>query len=160
MYLHLVDNNLLPNCPINKTDIMAAEEKWGPDVGCLQGKTVRHPEVHARPITLGIPLHIVENHMKVKLTTDILTRNAMKIFISMSRGLKFITGEHIRNVYELTLNKCAENVKNIYTERGFIVKHMLMDGQFECLRSKLTRKGIDLIVCSEDEHIGKIECLN
>eukprot|EP00957_Ditylum_brightwellii_P107942 8233777-Ditylum_brightwellii.AAC.1 len=35
-----------------------------------------------------------------------------------------------------------------------------MDGQFECLREKLTGKGIDLIICSEDEHIGEIERLN
>eukprot|EP00957_Ditylum_brightwellii_P066425 5042746-Ditylum_brightwellii.AAC.1 len=35
-----------------------------------------------------------------------------------------------------------------------------MDGEFECLRGKLTRKGIDLIVCSEDEHVGKIKRLN
>eukprot|EP00957_Ditylum_brightwellii_P168445 12821992-Ditylum_brightwellii.AAC.1 len=35
-----------------------------------------------------------------------------------------------------------------------------MDNQFECIRSRLTGKGIDLIVCSEDEHIGDIERLN
>eukprot|EP00957_Ditylum_brightwellii_P117650 8974263-Ditylum_brightwellii.AAC.1 len=37
-YLHIVDNNLLPNCPITQTDIMAAEDIWGPYVGCLQEK--------------------------------------------------------------------------------------------------------------------------
>eukprot|EP00957_Ditylum_brightwellii_P015780 1188814-Ditylum_brightwellii.AAC.1 len=35
-----------------------------------------------------------------------------------------------------------------------------MDNQFECLRSRLTGKGIDLIICSKDEHIGDIERLN
>eukprot|EP00957_Ditylum_brightwellii_P024452 1845812-Ditylum_brightwellii.AAC.1 len=53
-----------------------------------------------------------------------------------------------------------ESIKNVYAKRGFKAKHMLMDGQFKCLRERLTGKGVDLIICSEDEHIGKIERLN
>eukprot|EP00957_Ditylum_brightwellii_P075838 5764000-Ditylum_brightwellii.AAC.1 len=91
---------------------MAAEDIWGPDVGCLQGKTVQKSGIHARPITLGIPPHIIQNHMNVTVVADILTINGMKFFMSMSRGLKFITGEHITNVYKSTLLKAVENVKN------------------------------------------------
>jgi hypothetical protein len=32
-FLRYVDNNLLPNCPINRQDILAAEHIFGPDVG-------------------------------------------------------------------------------------------------------------------------------
>eukprot|EP00957_Ditylum_brightwellii_P206801 15350056-Ditylum_brightwellii.AAC.1 len=35
-----------------------------------------------------------------------------------------------------------------------------MDNQFECLREQLTMKQANLIVCSEDEHVGHIERLN
>eukprot|EP00957_Ditylum_brightwellii_P169703 12916574-Ditylum_brightwellii.AAC.1 len=35
-----------------------------------------------------------------------------------------------------------------------------MDNQFECLREQLTMKQVNLIICSEDEHVGDIECLN
>eukprot|EP00957_Ditylum_brightwellii_P175801 13386321-Ditylum_brightwellii.AAC.1 len=139
---------------------MAAEDKWGADVGCLQGKMVRRPGIHARPITLGIPPHIIQNHMNVTMVADILTVNGMKILMSMSRGLKFITGEYIVNGYDSTMLKSVENMNNAYAKRGFIIHHMLMDNQFECLQSRLTGKGIDLIVCSEDEHIGDIERLN
>eukprot|EP00957_Ditylum_brightwellii_P033020 2503546-Ditylum_brightwellii.AAC.1 len=76
---------------------MAAEDIWGPDLGCLQGKVVRRPRVHARPITLGIPPHILENYMNVFVMVDVLTINGMKLFISMPRGLKFITGECVAN---------------------------------------------------------------
>eukprot|EP00957_Ditylum_brightwellii_P134014 10218045-Ditylum_brightwellii.AAC.1 len=81
---------------------MAAEDIWGPYVGCLQGKTVRRPGIHARPITLGIPPHIIQNHMNVTVVADILTVNGMKIFMSIPRGLKFITGECIANGYDST----------------------------------------------------------
>eukprot|EP00957_Ditylum_brightwellii_P064695 4909944-Ditylum_brightwellii.AAC.1 len=78
----------------------------------------------------------------------------------MSRGIKFITGEYIANGNDSTLLKSVESVKGVYAKRGFRVKHMLMDGQFECLRERLTGKGVNLIICSEDEHIGEIERLN
>ena len=40
-YLKIIENNLLPNCPITRRDIIAAENIFGPDVGALKGKTVR-----------------------------------------------------------------------------------------------------------------------
>jgi len=32
---------MLPNCPINKSDIIHAEEILGPNLGSLKGKTTR-----------------------------------------------------------------------------------------------------------------------
>eukprot|EP00957_Ditylum_brightwellii_P041214 3119383-Ditylum_brightwellii.AAC.1 len=111
---------------------MAAEHTWGPDVGCLQGKTVRRPGLAIKPRTLGVPMHILENHMEVTVIADILTVNGASI----------------------------ESVKRAYMQRGFMVRHMIMDNRFECLREQLTMKQVNLIMCSEDEHVGDIECLN
>jgi len=40
-FLEIVENNLLPNCPIVKRDILAAEDIFGPELGFLKAKTVR-----------------------------------------------------------------------------------------------------------------------
>eukprot|EP00957_Ditylum_brightwellii_P184750 14071352-Ditylum_brightwellii.AAC.1 len=79
--------------------------------------------------------------MEVTVAADILTINGARFFISMSRGIKFITGEYIGNGYDSTLLKSVESIKSVYAKRGFRVKHMSMDGQFKCLRERLTGKG-------------------
>ena len=40
IFMKIVDNNLLTNCPINRSNIAAAENIFGPDVGSLKRKTV------------------------------------------------------------------------------------------------------------------------
>jgi hypothetical protein len=40
-FIHYVENNLIPNCPITTQDIRNAEFIRMPDLGSLNGKTVR-----------------------------------------------------------------------------------------------------------------------
>jgi hypothetical protein len=40
-YIHILNNNLLPNIPISSNDITTAEDIFGPDIGSLKGKTTR-----------------------------------------------------------------------------------------------------------------------
>jgi hypothetical protein len=52
-FIKIVQNYLLPNCPVTRDGIIAAERIFGPDVGSLQGKT----RVEAR--TINIPATIM-----------------------------------------------------------------------------------------------------
>jgi hypothetical protein len=38
-FLRIIARNQLPNCPITRDDILAAEDIFGPDIGSLKGKT-------------------------------------------------------------------------------------------------------------------------
>ena len=51
-YIRYVENNLIPNCPATRRDIVAVEHIFGPDVGSLKGKTTRK-----RPIGVGLYNH-------------------------------------------------------------------------------------------------------
>ena len=57
-FIKISSRNLLPNCPITRDDIQAAEDIFGPDVGGLKGKTVRRPphqiETHLEAVPRGI----------------------------------------------------------------------------------------------------------
>jgi hypothetical protein len=41
-FIKIVTSNQLPNCPVTRADILAAEHILRPDVGSLKGKTIQH----------------------------------------------------------------------------------------------------------------------
>ena len=40
-FIYFIENNLLPNCPVNRRDVLRAKQIFWPDIGALKGKTVR-----------------------------------------------------------------------------------------------------------------------
>jgi hypothetical protein len=64
-YLRIVETNQLPNCPVERDDILAAEDIFGPDLGSLKGKTVRRGGEHVRPAHADIPATIMSRYRNV-----------------------------------------------------------------------------------------------
>uniref|UniRef100_A0A7S1FZ42 Uncharacterized protein n=1 Tax=Corethron hystrix TaxID=216773 RepID=A0A7S1FZ42_9STRA len=53
--------------------------------------------------------------------------------------------------------KAIQSVNSLYKNRGFSIRHALMDGQFLTLEGPLSKDSITLTTCSNDEHVGEIE---
>jgi hypothetical protein len=76
-FMKIVDQHLIPNCPINRSDIVAAEDLFGPDVHSLKGKTVRRGEKHVTSDVSPIPRDILSLHREVTLCVDIMYVNKL-----------------------------------------------------------------------------------
>jgi hypothetical protein len=71
----MVDNNLIPNCPVTRDDIIAAEHIFGPDLGILKGKTVRQKPAAARLNTVNIPSILMMQYRDITLSGDVMFIN-------------------------------------------------------------------------------------
>eukprot|EP00957_Ditylum_brightwellii_P167023 12715450-Ditylum_brightwellii.AAC.1 len=60
------------NCPVTRDDIIAAEDIFGPEIGCLQGKTVRKKGTTVRNTIAVIPPVILEKYKNITLVGDVM----------------------------------------------------------------------------------------
>ena len=157
-YIRYVENNLIPNCPITRQDILTAEHIFGPDVGSLKGKTSRR-----QPRGVGlynhtqIPPGVVDQYRDVIIAVDVLYVNKLPFIATISRYIRFGTVEFLRNQKSTTLTQHVKQVNRLYRQCGFRPIYALMDGQFEPLRGDLADMGIQLNTVSNDEHVPEIE---
>lgn len=156
-FIDIVDRNLLPNCPVTRQDIVAAEHIFGPDVGSLKGKTVRRPGFPVETQYSDVPASIMSRYRSVTLGGDIMFVNKVPILVTISRNIKFGTAQMVANQKAPTLLAAAKQIKAIYSQRGFTVDTMLMDGQFEPLRAGLADLQITLNTVANDEHVPEAE---
>ena len=132
-FINIIDEKLLANCPVTRRDVEIAEEIFGPDVGSLKGKTVRRGGQRVTTHMVDIPATILTHYRNVTLACDIMFINKIPFFVTMSRHLRFCTAENITNQKQKTLLASVKQVKSAYMKRGFVLTHVLMDGQFEPL---------------------------
>jgi hypothetical protein len=156
-YINIVQNNLLKKCPVTRRDIAIADAIFGPDKGSLQGKTVRGKPTRVETTLTDIPAHIMEHYRDLTLGGDIMFVNGIPFFMTISRNIKFGTAEMLKTQHNKTILAAIKQVKSVYMKRGFKIKHMLMDGQFESLRADIADLQITLNTVANDEHVPEIE---
>ena len=114
-YIRYVENNLIPNCPITRRDILTAEHIFGPDVGSLKGKTSRR-----QPRGVGlynhtqIPPGVVDQYRDVIIAVDVLYVNKLPFIATISRYIRFGTVEFLRNQKSTTLTQHVKQVNRLY----------------------------------------------
>jgi hypothetical protein len=135
-FVTYLDNNMIPNCPINrKNDAIAAHAFLGRDVGSLKGKTTRQKVGHVTsPTIVGLPVPIMARYRSITLCIDNMFVNQVGFFLGISPDIHFITAEGIVNRKEPTLTACLKNVYKAYLQRGFRITHVNADLKFECCR--------------------------
>jgi hypothetical protein len=103
------------------------------------------------------PIQIMSRYKDVTVACDIIYVNTIPFFMFVSRHIKFGTAEMITSETVKTLLTANKQVKRAYAQRGFALRTMLLDGQFEPLRADLAGIGIGVNGVARDEHVPEIE---
>ena len=80
---------------------------------------------------------------KHKVTYDSSMKTGF-IIMTLSRAIRFETIEMIKDERKFAIIKSLQQVINSYHERGFKIKHILVDRQFDFIRKHMETIGINL----------------
>ena len=96
MYMNMIENSLIRDCPITTTDVKRAMAIYGKDFANIKGKTKRFNPKHIKnPTLINLPDHILKWHLHVTICIDIFYVNKMSFFHTISMKLQFRTVEYI-----------------------------------------------------------------
>ena len=156
-FAKIVEGGMLQNCPVTREDIAAAEDIFGPNLGSLKGKTVRHKNNRVDSLVADVPYDIIKVHKDVTLCFDIMFVNKIAFLVTVSRSLRFGTTERLATRHEHVVGKALTIVIALYKQRGFRVRECHGDGEFQCLRADLADVAAQLNVTAENEHVPETE---
>jgi hypothetical protein len=98
---------------------------------------------------------VVELNKWVTLAADIFFVDGTAFLITMSRRIKFVTVEHVPVRTAKSLAKHIDQVVNVYTQAGFIVRTILIDREFEKIKDLVPR--LECNTTAAKEHVSEAE---
>jgi hypothetical protein len=152
-----------------QTDYKNALEIYGEDLGVIKGKTVKKKQGH---VHIETEARVNGRKNNIILAIDLIFFTGLLFLITVCRNIRFVTATLLPNRKMMMIMSALNQVLNIYTTRGHIVKEMefqegetpihtiLADNEFQALRDDVEELGIKLNVISKDEHVPEVECQN
>ena len=92
---------------------------FGPDLPVLQGRTTRKKPTKVTPVHIGIPRAIYERYKDIVLTADVMFVNGIAFLVTLSRGIRLYTTEHLPNRKKDQLARSLNRITNLYVRGGF-----------------------------------------
>ena len=156
-FRHIIAHNLVRNSHINVDDIDRAQYLFGTPTPLLQGKMTRSPNPKERVPRVSIPPAILTHHRNVILHVDFFFVNKLPFLHTKSEGLNFLTVQTGHTRTKEAIAGGLEKVINTYHMRGFKVKTIHGDGEFDLDYLWARIMPINLEITGRDEHDGVVE---
>ena len=101
----------------------------------------------------------MDRYRHVTLCANVMYVNGIPMMVTLSRNIKFGTVEVLPSHTEPNLINSLMSAMRMYSQRGFRVTLLLIDGEFDTdgIREGVAAEGMTLNPTARDEHVGDIE---
>jgi hypothetical protein len=137
----MVSSSQIKNLPFKPDSIPDACCIYGPAVAGVQGKTVRQKPTRVDTAVMDIPRELRWKHRHITMTADIMFVNGWAFFTSLLRRIRLRTAEYTPTRTAKQLGSLLKRVIDMYFRAGYVVTTVLMDQEFECVRSLVPIRG-------------------
>jgi hypothetical protein len=134
-YKGMISNNLIANCPISSKDVSNKRAIFRPDLASIRGKTVRQAPEPVVADYVAVPRTLIEANKVIMLAADVFFVDGTAFLLTVARRIKFVTAEHVPVRTATSLNKHLKQVLEVYGCTGFVVRTILIDREFEKIKS-------------------------
>ena len=117
-FKQLVNSDSVKNCPVTAQYNTNSRAFFSPDLPGLQGRTTRKKPTKVVAVYMGIPKGIYERYKYVILTADVMFVNGIAFLVSLSRGIRLYTCEHVPARKAHHLAKSLRRIINLYARGG------------------------------------------
>jgi hypothetical protein len=100
-----------------------------------------------------MPRLLVQNNKVVTIAADVFFVDGTAFLITVSWRIKFVMAEHLQVRTATSLCKHLGRVLQVYARAGFLVRTILMDGEFEKVKDCLPN--IECNTTAAKEHVSK-----
>ena len=143
------------NCPITSHDVANARTIFGPDLASIRGKTVRRTPEPVVTDYVAVPRTLIEANKVITLAADVFFVDGTAFLLTVARRIKFVTAEHVPVRTATSLSRHLKRVLEVYGRAGFVVRTILMDGEFEKIKPLMP--SIECNTTAAKEHVSEAE---
>ena len=152
-----VSASAVANIPssVNRSTISLGRRIFGPSLYDLRGKTTRRKVEKVREAHVSIPRAVADRLKFLEMAADIFFVDQIPFLLTVTRKIFFTTVEHTPVRTAVKLAEHLKKVLRVYHRAGYIIRTVLMDGEFEKLKPLLPK-----IVCNTTaakEHVAEAE---
>ena len=152
-----IESGQIKECNISKSDILRADDIYGPATASLHGKLCKPKQVKNTSSQLPLPENLPNDSMRIKLYIDIFYVDGIPFLHTKSKDVNYITIQHLADRKEQTLVMKLSYVSNLYLKRGFTITDVFSDNEFSELSIKQLFLPANMHICARGEHVPIIE---
>ena len=110
----------------------------------LKGKSTDKPGPPVVNDYIEVPVELREAHKNIELCADIFYIKGVMFLLTLSKNIKYITAEHIKERSKEAIYKALDNVFDEYNKVDFRITRLHVDPEFTFMKDTMLENDIEL----------------